>query len=306
LIVPHYDLQSPVECVLFQRGVNDTYLLSSHGRKFAVRVSRANWRSKEELIGELDALRHLARKGVRVVMPIARTDGDLTTEVQVPEGLRRAVMFDWITGRAPKYTDVAHAYEYGKQVATLHSASDDLAADIARPTIDLEYLLREPLDRIQGRLNGLPTVRRHLDSLVGRVLTRLNGAKLHLLDWGFCHGDVWSNNAHIDGSRVVLFDFDSCGWGWRLFDLASYRWEARRQNAEISAWTPFAQGYLENRPAAADSLRHVGLFMILRHLWTTGQWIILSTEMGVSFLPDEFFEDLVPFCERIEADAALG
>jgi hypothetical protein len=49
----------------------------------------------------------------------------------------------------------------------------------------------------------------------------------------------------------------------------------------------------------------MGLFMILRHLWTTADAIQLSEAgIGVFFPPDDEIEELIPFCEAIEAEFA--
>jgi Ser/Thr protein kinase RdoA (MazF antagonist) len=172
--------------------------------------------------------------------------------------------------------------------------------------MDVDYILESPLEWIKPRVNHLPLVTASLDALAGRIAARMTCAKKQLRDWGFCHGDIHADNARINGSDLVLFDFDSCGSGWRLFDLASYRWDARRQGVERLAWEPFIEGYLQVRPRTAESLEFVGLFMILRHLWVTAQWIGLADELGVGFLSEDFLEDLVPFCEKIETDTAAG
>ncbi len=306
LVVRQYTLTGPINCVLYQRGVNDIYLLSSDEGKFAFRVSRCRWRTEAAVLAELHAIRYLHEKGARVAEPILRRDGRLVTLIAAPEGKRPAVMFRWADGRAPKYTEANDAFCYGKALAELHNASDDMAGDPDRPRMDIDYLLKRPLKLISSRLTGMPKITQQLALLVERIGRQASEVLAGLDDWGFCHGDIYSNNARIVGERVVLFDFDACCAGWRLFDLATYRWEARRHGEDNVAWPPFIEGYLSCRPTAVASLRSLGLFMILRHLWTTEQWILLSAEDGIGELPDEFFEALVPFCEGIEADHAKG
>ena len=306
LVVPGYNLPSPVSCIFFQRAVNDTYLLTSGGKRYALRVSRFKWRSRAALSSELAALRHLSDGGIEVAKPIARRDGKWITDVRAPEGIRYAVLFEWIDGVTPTYEDAAQAANYGKVLGRFHSVSDDLEQDDARTRMDLEHLLQSPLRLIGPHLEDLPSMRARLDSLVDRLERRLSPATLQSLDWGFCHGDVWAENAQLRGSQLVLFDFDCCGSGWRIYDIASYRWDARRQSAESLAWEPFIRSYLRERPRAAASLDLLGEFMILRHLWVTSLWIILTVETGTSYLPATFFEGLVPFCEQIEQDIEQG
>jgi Ser/Thr protein kinase RdoA (MazF antagonist) len=244
----------------------------------------------------------LKSQGVDVALPVSGRDGELVTEVYAPEGLRSAVLFEWATGLVPKYTDVEHAARYGCALAKLHHAGDGLTVSSSRAPMDMAYLLEEPLARIRTRLADFPQIVPQLAALEQRIRRRCDSAERYLRDWGLCHGDIWANNARLQGDCVVLFDFDFSGLGWQVFDLASYRWDARRRGAERVAWKPFIDAYLQARPSLSPSLRYIGLFMILKHLWTTAFFIERAPETGTNFLADEDLEMVVPYCERIEAE----
>ena len=304
LVVEHYGFDDSTRCIVWYRGVSDTYKVSVPGGLFALKLYRSGWRTQSEILGELAALKHLDLKGIGVVKPVPRKDGGLITEVHAPEGPRSAVLFHWASGCAPRYTDTTHSLKYGQLLARLHIAGDDFSSCDFRPKLDLNYILECPLKRIRPELRSRPLVAEALDDLIQRLRACMSKVNTASWDWGFCHGDIWSDNAHIDGDHCVLLDFDFCGPGWRLFDLASYRWHARTVGKEEETWEPFLEGYLQVRPLSTESLRSIGLFMIFRHLWTTAHWIELSTDFGDTMLPDEYFDELVPFCEKIEADVA--
>ena len=151
-------------------------------------------------------------------------------------------------------------------------------------------------------LKSRPLLAARFDAVVDRVRTRIDGAKERLWDWGFCHGDLHCGNAHIDGQQLSLYDFDCCGPGWRLYDLATYRWAARLRQFEGGAWRPFIEAYLEVRPAAASTLELVPLFVILRHIWLQGYHAWNSVEDGTIFRSDGNFDYLVTFCEHVESE----
>jgi Ser/Thr protein kinase RdoA (MazF antagonist) len=304
VVLKQYELNPLFELTFYCRGVSDTYTITTPERRYALKVYRTKWRSQQAILGELAVLRHLGRKGVEVALPVPRRDGGWITNIPAPEGRRTAVLFEWAEGRAPQYTNAAHMRLFGDLLARLHAAGDDLPADITRPRLDSSYLLEQPLQRIRPRLSRLPSIAARVEMLGDRARASLERATQQLNDWGFCHGDIWANNSRIDNQRLVLFDFDFCGTGWQLFDLATYRWHTRTIGVEAAAWQPFISAYLQARPAAEQSLRFLGLFMILRHLWNTAHFVGRLPETGAYFLSEEDIENLVPFCETIEADFA--
>src|SRR5262249_52335003 len=98
LVLSQYDLDHSVECVLFNRGLNDTYRVSTQAGQYALRLYRSRWRTQEAVTGEVRALLHLGSKGVPVAAPVARSDGELMTRIDAPEGPRWAVLFNWVSG----------------------------------------------------------------------------------------------------------------------------------------------------------------------------------------------------------------
>lgn len=302
LAARNYALDEPIECTFISRGVSDTYRLTTPTGCFALKVYRTTWRTRQAIASEIAVMRHMVLSGVDVAMPVRRKDGDLITEFRAPEGSRRAVLSNWASGRAPKYTDAAQAGQYGEAVARMHAAGETLPADAARSSLDMNYLYTKPMESIRLRLKDFPAVASALAALDQRMLPRLRRAEQQQRNWGFCHGDIWANNARIQDNRLVLFDFEFCGPGWQTFDLASYRWHARHVGHEQVAWKPFIEGYRRVRPFSDESLDLVGLFMILKHLWTTAHWIGRLPETGLNFLPDDAIENIVTVCEQIEAD----
>jgi Ser/Thr protein kinase RdoA (MazF antagonist) len=302
LILSRYDLGDSVDCTLFNRGLNDTYRVASQDRQFALRLYRSRWRTREAVVGEVAALLHIGGKGLPVAMPVARSDGELVTDVDAPEGRRWAVLFNWVNGGEPVYRNETHARLYGTLAAQLHIAGDDLPPTAARSPLDLIYLLERPLESLRPALKSHPLLAARFEAVIDRVRTRMEGAKNQLWDWGFCHGDLHCGNAKIDGPQLSLYDFDCCGPGWRLYDLATYRWAARLRQFEGGAWKPFKEAYLEVRPSVASTLELVPLFVILRHIWLQGYYVWNAVEGGGSFQTDGYFDHLVTFCEHLESE----
>jgi Ser/Thr protein kinase RdoA (MazF antagonist) len=306
LCYPHYGLDPSTRCTIFRRGLNDVYLLSSRDKKYALKVYQSEWRTPAAILSELEAIRHLAEKGIDVVLPIARQDGKWITEILAPEGRRSAVLFHWVDGEMAKWSEPSHSAQLGRLLARLHTAADDIPSNGTRPQMTIHHLMEDSLARIRQTLDGAPHLAQRCDSVVKRSRAWLRSAKTQPEDWGFCHGDLVLNNARVAAGNLVLLDFDWCGFGWRVFDLATFRWTARLVNAEHVAWKPFIDGYLQVRPSAAISLRFLRFFMILRHLWHITQCIRTADLTGKCYLSDDDFDDLISQCERLETDPELN
>jgi Ser/Thr protein kinase RdoA (MazF antagonist) len=305
LVAAHYGIETLVKCTLIQRGVNDTYLLSTATRNFALKVYRVRWRSRDSIMEELTSIQHIGTKGVQVATPITRSDGGLITDIEAPEGVRSAVLFCWSEGRTPKYAEAAHSRSAGILLGELHAAGAECTTLRVRPRKDIKELFERPSACIRARVSGSPALAGRLNAIASRIEARADEVRRRLEDWGFCHGDFTESNMRVDGDAARVFDFDWCGAGWRVFDMATFKWAARRQGLDQTAWQPFIDGYLSVRPTAARSLQFVPLFVVLRHFWHTAQCIALSSYLGAGFLSDEFFEDFVVFCEKIDWEASL-
>lgn len=303
-VFPHYKLDARTDCRLYKKGLNDTYLLSGSGRRFALRVYHPQWRDRSAIRGELAALAHAHAKGIAVAMPRATANGNLITAVKAADGLRNAVLFHWVEGEEPAFTDSHAMVRYGRFAAELHVATSDFADNDSRPRLNRRYLLEQPLAQIRTAMPCTPELNLRLQQLEARCERLLEEAGQCLPDWGFCHGDLYIGNLRMRNDRCVMFDFDMCGTGWRAFDLASFKWAARLHKQDAAAWPPFLQGYLQVRDVAASTLKFVPLFMILRHLWNCAAIVRFHRDIGIEQLAATFLADMVSFCEGIEQDVS--
>lgn len=301
LVLPHYEIGHSAECTLFNRGLNDTYQVRANGAQFALRLYRSRWRDREAITQELATLLHLRAKGIPLAAPIARSDGEFITQLAAPEGTRHAALFHWVHGEQPRYINPTHARLHGAVAARLHIAGDDLSSNRIR-RLDADFLLEQPVTQLRPAFARHPSSAARFEALVERTRRRLEQAREQLLDWGLCHGDMHFGNAHVEGDQLRLFDFDLCGPGWRIYDLATYRWAARLRNVEQRAWKPFIEAYQELRHVTAGELELVPLFVLLRHIWLQGYHAWDAVEAGSSYQTEPYFEQFVAFCERCESE----
>jgi Ser/Thr protein kinase RdoA (MazF antagonist) len=91
------------------------------------------------------------------------------------------------------------------------------------------------------------------------------------LSYGMIHGDVIRANALVaDNGQVTVLDFDFCGFGWRVYDVASYLLTIRNTPQEREFEKAFLDGYEEIRPLAREEKMALPLFEAIRAIFSIG------------------------------------
>jgi Ser/Thr protein kinase RdoA (MazF antagonist) len=308
LVVAAYDLPLPTACEPLSEGLNDVYFVQSGAGPHVLKLYRAGWRTREEVRYEVEALLHLDRRGVPVALPVASRDGSFTHELPAPAGPRQAVLFTWASGRADTPLDESYAWRIGSATAAIHAATDDFSCPHRRFSLDLEHLLTQPLDALQPLLDDRASDATYLRELAERLRRRLERLPVSALDWGFCHGDITTRNAHATDETVTLFDFDCGGPGWRAYDLATFRTSlvdgGERYEQPEALWKAFLEGYRARRPLGDADLEAVPLFVALRQVWGLGMHVTVWQAPASPRLPP-FFDRRLQFLGEWER-AHLG
>jgi len=274
-------------CALLQHNLNDTYLVISTTGSHVLRVSQVrratglSWRTREDILFEMDVLLHLADRGVSVAAPLMRRDGAYVSDVLAPEGIRLLTLFTYAQGdplTPPRQTEYI-ARSYGAAVAAIHSATSDFSSVHTRFALDLDLLCTRPLDIIRPYLAHRPADWRFLCEVRTAVTERLTALQARGLDSGVCHGDAQGGNAHMtpDGT-ITFFDFDVCGIGWRAYDIAVFFWGAALGKARLGWDTQtvvrlcaaYLGGYQERRPLNPADQEAIVPLVLLREFWYLG------------------------------------
>jgi Ser/Thr protein kinase RdoA (MazF antagonist) len=269
VVLPTYDVGTPTLCAPFPPGINDSYLVrTDEGIAYVLRVYRAGWRSATDVRCELDLLRHLDAEGVSVSAPVPRRDGTFIHTLHAPEGVRIAALFTFAPGEPLDRESGTHAAAHGCALAHIHAATDDFGGLFDRAPLDLKVLINWSLAQMEPYFARRPEDWAYMRDVAIRLTAQ--AATLNVTDWGVCHGDPYSGNAHITGDgEITFFDFDCCGMGWRAYDLAGVRWflEHSRQAEGDALWQTFLAGYRTLRPVADADIAAIPYFVAVRTLW---------------------------------------
>lgn len=294
-----YVLNEVVELNFICHGLNDTYLVTCGAdEKYVFRIYRANWRSRNDIAYEVDALAHLQKKDVAVSQALRRRDGDYLCTFEAPEGARNAVLFTFAPGKELSYDkegDVL-ASRYGRGAAEIHNAMEAFSTSHQRPTLDLDHLIGAPLRHIEPVMAHRRADWDYLQRLADKLSDAFDKVPLDSLQFGFCHGDLNGGNAHAtDGGALTFFDFDCCGPGWRAYDIAVFRWSARALEKEEERWVPFLNGYREVRELKQVDLDATSLFVGARAIWLLGLHAANAWDWGSGWIDEAYFNRAMKF-----------
>ena len=235
---------------LLNHGYNTTFRVdTADGAKFALRINTNSRKTLAALRAEMAWLAALSSDtDVWVPTPQRTRDGHLHAEVHSPDLGRvlPAALFAWLPGR-----DLRHAatpgrlMEVGRTMAALHAHTErwQLPAGAALPglhtvLLDTPNHLVEPHAELTAARREVVSaafaqVQQQLDSLFAGATTQVLHADLHLdnLKW-------WRG-------RLSVFDFDDCGVGVPVQDLAMSAFYLRPR-LELEA--ALHEGYASVRP----------------------------------------------------------
>jgi Ser/Thr protein kinase RdoA (MazF antagonist) len=218
----------------FRFSLNTEFLVVAHPplggppRRYVLRVNAPGYHTKEEIRSELEWLRALNEETALLIpRPIPTRGREWVTMVEgpnVPEP-RYCVLFDFIPGKSMQGTIIPEQLEkVGSSIAALHQHGHRFnpSKDFTRKHWDLFGL--------SGRLLNVPVERAYeaFNESEMAVITRAEKMVAEATDqlgksdevYGLIHADLHEKSYHFQEGRVSILDFDTCGYGYYIYDLA--------------------------------------------------------------------------------------
>lgn len=298
-IVSQYDIKAPLQCVFQQRGVNDTYELRCSDRKYSLRVYRHALRERDEIDFEMAAINYLHQKGADVAYPIAKKNGEYVTEIEAPEGHRYVVITAYANGEHIRFEERQHAVQFGESAALLHDLSEGFHTSHRRPNLDINYLLDDSLQVICPYFVNSPEDWAVLEKTSTEARLRVSSVSRNRLDTGFCHGDFHGGNVREADGVITHFDFDCCGIGLRIFDLATFNWSARLREKQDEGWPAFLEGYRSVRNIGEDDLALLDTFVFIRHVWLMSLHMGNADDFGHGVTSQDYIDHQMKFIKKL-------
>jgi Ser/Thr protein kinase RdoA (MazF antagonist) len=309
---PHVQGQVTLLC----HSENATYRIDTpSGQRFALRVHKLGYHQKADIESELNWLSSLQESGIQVPRPIAGLDGHYVQHAQVGVGEElNLVLFHWVDGAEPTADVDPSAFKrLGAITAKLHQHSQEWQrpADFRRIVWDHQGMVGP-----QGHWGSWRDAANLSSSAFGLIEDALQRVGHELASYGqgdkrygLIHADLRLTNLLIDQERTHVIDFDDCGFGWYMHDLAaalSFYEHHERLNDWIENWLA---GYATVARLDARDIAMIPTFIIQRRIqllaWTGthadtqqvrslgADWAQQSAELCQRYLKNQFAQDVV-------------
>ena len=262
-------------------GENTTFRHDGADGRHLVRVHRPQRHgrgvdSAGAIRSELAWLRAI-REDTELVVPepVTARDGAPTVTVTVADRTRVCSVLRWMDGRIHEASPrPIHLRRLGDAMARLHDQGDGWSppAGFVRIQWDHETFFGDVM--VYGETPAaecwdlLPAeVRSRFRAVGDRMIELIPGAG----DTGLIHADLHLGNAIFHRGAVKLIDFDDCGTGPRLYDLAVALWELRDRPDYPEFRDALLTGYRARRDLDVNDLDDfIALRQVAFDLWYTG------------------------------------
>lgn len=267
-----------------QHRENATFLVRAGGCRYVLRVSRPGCKEQAAIRSELEWTDAIARDTDLVVRaPVVNREGRLLTVAStpgVPEP-RVCALFRWVKGRFVSQHDLTgrHLVMVGRLMGRLHDHAAGFvpSSGFTRMVWDADGLLGVVRGCTPVRASALLDPERR--AIVDRAEAITRGVMAQLGEtasvFGLIHSDLHQANYVFLKGEARALDFDDCGWGYYLCDMASTLGPLVSRSDFALLRASFLRGYRSVRALDADHERLLTAFLIADRLkiavWMAGR-----------------------------------
>jgi len=250
--------------------------------RYAMRIHRAGYHSNAQLRSELQWMNALDEAGIHTPPVVPAENGELFIVMgheSVPES-RQIDLLGWVDGTPigtiendlefdPDQVKQNH-FMAGKLAARIHNHSEswELPAGFTRRSWDEAGLIGD-----EGhfgcfrKLGILPHDQRDLLLEARRlILKRLETFGKSPDRYGLTHADFLPENLLADGDDLRIIDFDDCGFGWSMMDIATSLFFLVGEPSYAAAYEGLVAGYRAERELPDEHLEMLPTFLLTRGL----------------------------------------
>ena len=254
---------------------------AADGARAVLRIHRNGYHDDVSLRSELLWMDALAQAGVAAPDLVRPRDGAAFVKASRPDvpDERQVDLFRWIDaspvsecGDAARLTELY--FEAGRLAAEVHTQALawPLPRDFRRHRWDRAGLIGD--NPLWGDYHGLPLLTpAQLDQLDrARACAHLDLQALEGEAFSLIHADFVPDNLLYNSEGLRIIDFDDCGFGWHMFELATALFFHLGEPHCDAISEALLAGYRSVRDLPAERWAQLPLFLFLRSLTYLG-WV---------------------------------
>lgn len=284
----------------FENYVFETY---RNGQPYIMRITHSSHRSKEEVLSELDWMRHLNGNGVFVPEVFPSAVGSLVEEIMASDCskffgcLYAKAKGQAVSVRSDEFNEELFK-KWGETTGRMHHVTKSY-----KPSAGIQKRCSWDEDELLSVEKYYPSDERMLIENANEVIASISAVPKNVDNYGIIHGDIHSGNFFYDGEQVHVFDFDDASYHWFASDIAIplyysiiYRIPAVEQ-AERNRFgkvflDAFIKGYQKANKLPKGWKGQIPLFLMLRD-------IVLYAVLHKKIAPEDRDEKLQAMMEEI-------
>lgn len=282
---------------------NATYAVQGDGIRHVLRLHRPAYHSAQAIRSELHWLDALRASGVEVPKALPGLDGDCLQQLELAGQERHAVLFEWIDGTEPdpRQNLLASFERLGAINARLHRQARDWPLPTGFERLRWDHTSMLGADGHWGDWRQAPNLNAAQQPLIEATLLRL-GEELAAYGqsserFGLIHADLRLANLLVQGERTRVIDFDDCGFGWYLHDLASAL-SFHEDHPDVPRWVShWLQGYTREHGLSDAELAMIPAFVVQRRLQLLAWTGTHAETRTVQELGPDWASRCLPLCE---------
>lgn len=271
-------------------GGNILFMVTTREANYVLRLHQARSVKAARVRSELQWLASIRRDtDLLAPFPVVAPDAGqeqlylgLRHDMLPPPSLVYAVLFEYISGEIKSARDLnaRDVYRIGEYLGRLHrGAQFDAPADFDRPRLDWEGLFGDdsPYATPDQRSKTSAAQRAILENVAQHLRAPLTKLASKPGSTGLIHADLLAKNIVFRPDSIAALDFEFCGWGFYLYDLAPLLWHLKGERAsdyhalEDALW----RGYTSVRPTPDGDRELLEPFIAARQLASI-RWLLAN------------------------------
>lgn len=267
---------SDIKADILKFSENITVIIKEEQGKFILRLNRPNYHSKKEIESEMLFMKDI-EEGTDILLPKALKfkNGEFVSDIEIFGNVLTCCCFSFVEGETIKSNSLflnENLEKIGETAAKLHKLSQKKKFTYPRFAWDFDAMLGDVhrWGRWQDMKEISETRREILQAAEEFIKKFLDDYGKGSECYGLIHSDLHTSNFIANDREFVLIDFDDCGYGWYMYDIAAalslYSDELEKKRDAV------LRGYLKHREITQKDFAALNVLIAARRMTRLG-WL---------------------------------